>query len=693
MTIRAIVAAALLLPACSFAQTLADKVPADAVVYLGWKGSDSPGSEYEKSHLKAVLDATDWSVLGSDTFARGLARATARANRQFAQVVPSLLSTGKELLRYPSAIYVVPSSRAFSVVWIADVGQQAQTLEAELQAGPLGKAPILISSRDSLVTLRISPSPTPESEITSPLASSPAFKAAMREVEPTGVVVSYVNVEGLLNLTKQLAPPQPEEQAKVLSALGLDGVKSFACSGSFLGSDFATSTYLAAPAPRRGLLKFIDGAALSPETLKVVPQSATFVSAGTFDLAGLLDEARQVAQALDPAAAMRFDSSLNLLKTLTTVDVRQQLAASLGREWVMYGDPTIAGNSAMGWVIANRLKDPATAQASLGKLETALAAMARKAGQQSGMSLPVYKREVNGQELHCFALPLISPTWTIREGVLYIGFYPQSVIAATDFAASGKPSFASHPQVAAMEGKLPAGITFYDLPRTAPGSYGFVLALSRYPGFADLFGIPTPIVAVPPLPTLMQHLAPSMTTSYADAGGWHMRSVSPFPGAELLAGNVEANAASFQAPLAMSILLPSLAKARETANRAKCSNNLRQIALAEMMYANDNRGRFAPDLDALITTQTLSANVFTCPSASGDTGHRAGGMPCSYIYVGQRMTTNARPEAVIAYEPLENHGGQGSNFAFADGHVEWLAAPQAAQMIEQLAAGQNPPTR
>ena len=38
--------------------------------------------------------------------------------------------------------------------------------------------------------------------------------------------------------------------------------------------------------------------------------------------------------------------------------------------------------------------------------------------------------------------------------------------------------------------------------------------------------------------------------------------------------------------LLISILLPSLNRAREQANRAKCSNNLRQIALAGIMYAN-----------------------------------------------------------------------------------------------------------
>ncbi len=42
--------------------------------------------------------------------------------------------------------------------------------------------------------------------------------------------------------------------------------------------------------------------------------------------------------------------------------------------------------------------------------------------------------------------------------------------------------------------------------------------------------------------------------------------------------------------LLISILLPSLAKARENANRVKCASNLRQVVNGIMMYCNDNKG-------------------------------------------------------------------------------------------------------
>lgn len=44
--------------------------------------------------------------------------------------------------------------------------------------------------------------------------------------------------------------------------------------------------------------------------------------------------------------------------------------------------------------------------------------------------------------------------------------------------------------------------------------------------------------------------------------------------------------------LLISILLPALGRARDTANRVKCMSNLKQIGLAMIMYNNDNKGYY-----------------------------------------------------------------------------------------------------
>jgi prepilin-type N-terminal cleavage/methylation domain-containing protein/prepilin-type processing-associated H-X9-DG protein len=112
--------------------------------------------------------------------------------------------------------------------------------------------------------------------------------------------------------------------------------------------------------------------------------------------------------------------------------------------------------------------------------------------------------------------------------------------------------------------------------------------------------------------------------------------------------------------LLISILLPSLNRARETANRVKCGSNLRQIGQAIMMYANENKGNYprtkyaagtnptkntgitaddpfnptsgtAPSnndvgaaLFLLIRTQDITPEVFVCPSSNAEKDNYGG---------------------------------------------------------------------
>ena len=51
------------------------------------------------------------------------------------------------------------------------------------------------------------------------------------------------------------------------------------------------------------------------------------------------------------------------------------------------------------------------------------------------------------------------------------------------------------------------------------------------------------------------------------------------------------------------ILLPALARARESARRASCQNNLKQMGIIFKMYANESKGeKFPPKVDKTITT-------------------------------------------------------------------------------------------
>jgi len=57
----------------------------------------------------------------------------------------------------------------------------------------------------------------------------------------------------------------------------------------------------------------------------------------------------------------------------------------------------------------------------------------------------------------------------------------------------------------------------------------------------------------------------------------------------------------------IAILLPAVLRAKEAANRVKCASNLRQIGIAERMYAFDNKGQYP----RVIVTEQAGPVYFT----------------------------------------------------------------------------------
>jgi prepilin-type processing-associated H-X9-DG protein len=305
--------------------------------------------------------------------------------------------------------------------------------------------------------------------------------------------------------------------------------------------------------------------------------------------------------------------------------------------------------------------------------------------------------KVDGMAIHFLPVPFVSPAWGVKGQNLYVAPFPQVVSTAANQATNAKESILDNDAFTKARSRLGGekanGVQWLDLPAVGPEGYGTVLAFAQLGlGFADMFGVPAPPMVLPPLDKLRPHFTPALAVSRADERGFYYHKVVPFPGAENF--GTQSQVLLGQNAMLMSILLPSLNRARETANRVKCANNLREIGLASLLFTNENRGKHAGSLGELLRTQDITIDVFVCPSSGGEVpaNIRTGDMDAkvawvnehsSYIWAGAGKTNAMTAEEVLCYERMHNHDGDGINILFGDGHVEFFLRAGAEKILRE----------
>ena len=756
-------------------------VPEGAVVYFRWAGvnADTPG--YEGSNLQAMLRDTD--LIGRVTRTMDAAiraggeqgaddlevQEVRRAMEELAPVAwgrPwAVVFEGVDWGDDPDAdapvgfrasFLIAPGDQADAVRgWLEEAiktyeGDEAMRPQLLDEAGVLG---LMVGGKTDAVT-RIA------AALREPVGGGVGGGAGggegggvklMPEHTVEGAVYAlYVDVSRGLSIIDDAVrrtnnDTDYQEWQSVRNASGLDGLKQVVVSGGFDGKMWRESAFIAAPAPRKGLLKLIDGEGLEPSDLAAIPASATWLRTVHFDPAATLDVVRELVAKTDQEGAERFDEGLAELKDELGFDLRADLLEPMGSQWMLYSDPSFGtefGGNVPGIALVSPLDDANEVRTAMVKIE----AKVDEQLQQNGSPLRFNTLDTGEVEVHSFTTPVISPAWLIADGRLVVALSPNAAMTAQTMAGQ-EGSIADSPTYKAVASKLPVqagegklmGLMVVDLKKTALPMYTGYRALATMAQaavdaqMADDFGgdwdmeieeDPQPRAMqrdggegddaakvdvtqlLPPLNTLLPHLGPAGQTIRVDDAGVHIDMIQPFPGSTLLSPDVAVSGQTVMAPLTVGVMLPALGAARRSANRIATSNNARSITQAMAVYAEVNQNQLPDNFavlieDNYIVPETLLATgvsnaeawealeqVDQTDVAALDRWAREHG---SFVMVpGTKNDTDAG--MVLVFQKPSHSWGEGISVAWGDTHVtfepmenaEAILKKQTGKTLEQL---------
>lgn len=723
------------------AQPLADHVPADALIYFGWAGTQTPAPGYDGSRLQAIMDESNFPAL-IDEFIPAVARRIAKEDPQSALIINEMGGLIQAMIRYPIAFYVgdVPPNAPMPMPPMAVIVQpaadeaklvaQINTVIQKLNERPGGPPVKVYSHGTGIVALSfgmplqsidsLTGGTLPEGALPVAVLSEQApLREAITAKQPGSVMAMWIDVEGIVSAVDRMMPPMNPQQAqmmppnsfpvlwpKIRDALYLRGLKRLSFTAGFEDRNWVMYSSLEAPAPRQGLAALLDGGKLEARTLELIPQSSGVAWAGSFDFSRLLKEIRVAVGRFDPEMQVKFDEIMAQGSAKLSVDIANDLIAPLGDQWAFYLDDQTGGAGLTGIVLVNRLRDAEKADRALQTAAAASVAMTEQMIGENDIHVSLRTVRHGENEIHYLSLPMFAPAWAVRDGNLYIALYPQVVASAADHVASGGPSIRTNESCRALMRYLDAGqitaLEFIDVPKLAAQGYAKALVYSQLGlGMADLMGAPSPAMVIPPFSTIEPHLVAAGSVMWTDDTGAHSRGLTPFPGAGTLAMPELNMSPAFQPMMMLGTMMPAMGRARMIGNQRVSGIQLKTIGTAMFTWGNEHEGKFPPDLGTLVADgyigpadvlnpgapgyQRKLADILRGPEKAAPALGPWANANTDYVYVGHERGLNCPPNAILAYEAITEHAVMrgGINILYGDTHVEWHSFPDATRKLHE----------
>ena len=541
---------------------LAQRIPRDALFYLGWSGSDVVKKQYAGTHAEALLAASQLPIFLERTVP-AMGDALARQDKNARAWVKFATDIAPILFRHPTAVafggvdFSNPGEPLPRIMIICDAGSEAAQLRskfAELftMIGNVGLV-TLMDVKDGFVYLSVGWQKLDlavlETNAAGSLGRDERFIGAMRDMLTSPAAALFVDMPGLTRWAREQARRDNGEEGaqnleKFLDATGLRNLGNIAATAGFAGKQYVTHAFIETSGARTGLLSLLDGEPVDESLLTAVPADAGFVAAGRFDAAKLLEAARNAIVVTQPNQVGDFEQGLKFLNMLVGADIENDLLKSLGTSWAAYTSP-LTTDTALGMVAINKPAEPQRVESALKNLSLSLVSLINQNTREKGQPFRFSSRETQTPYglVNYLDLPLVAPAWSASEELVYFGLYPQTVASAR--AVVPEANFAGTEAYAAVKslagGKPIHSFTYADLPRYSGRAYmGANMLLQFGSGMLSGYGEANNVAArfppmvLPPYATFRRHVTPAISVTWVDERGLHLRTSEAFPGSGLL---------------------------------------------------------------------------------------------------------------------------------------------------------------
>lgn len=567
--IVAIVVAVILgiLPRCAVSEPvaapLADRIPADALLYVGWVGSERASQLAEGSHAQALLAASN-IVEAFEVMAPQAGRVAATKNPDLRAAMQFFTEVYPILVRHPTAVafggveWDSGPEPLPKILLICDAGADAPLLRNKLIEWfvEIKKMELvtLLDERDGLLYMSLG---WPKLDLamiggdpTRSLAASERFNGPMQGLSSEPMKVGFVDLGGIVSLAREGMrredkQDQLEKFEQFLDATGLHALGSLAVTTGFVDRLYRTDAFVELRGERMGLAALLENEPIDASLLEMIPADAGFVAAGRLDLSKLLEAARNAVLVTNPDGVGDFEQGLAFLDLLMGTDVEEDLFAAAGETWAAYVAPG-AGGSALSVVAINKPDDAIKMRAAMVNLSLSLVTLVNQGLRQNDKPFRVEGRQFDwdGMKIYSLDLPAVAPSWGGSDKAIFFGLYPQSVASAAALAG-GQGGFAQSEAFAAVKrlaGENPIrGFSYVDLPLYSGRSYSILnanlqLGSGLLAGFGETQNLRfrAPGMILPPFHVFQEHMTPAVSVTFVDDRGLHLRSQEPFPLSGLL---------------------------------------------------------------------------------------------------------------------------------------------------------------